>query len=57
MPEICLKEEENLYKSKVESKDGALIKRDTWIMYNEDYENLVIVKKFIEHMRSWGNIK
>lgn len=57
VPEICLKEEENLYKSKVESKDGALIKRDTWIMYNEDYENLVIVKKFIEHMRSWGNIK
>lgn len=57
VPEICLKEEDKLYKLKVESKDGTLINRDTWIMYNEDYENLIIVNKFIEHMRSWGNIK
>lgn len=57
VPEICLKEEDNLYKLKVESKDGALIRRDTWIMHNEDYENLTIVKKFVEHMRSWGNLE
>lgn len=57
VPEICLKDEDKLYKLKVESKDGTLINRDTWIMYNEDNENLTIVKKFIEHMRSWGNIK
>lgn len=57
VPEICLKEEDKLYKSKVESKDGSLVSRDTWVMYNEDYENLVIVKKFVEHMRSWGNLQ
>ncbi|MEK4554039.1 MULTISPECIES: LysR family transcriptional regulator [Jeotgalicoccus] len=57
VPEICLKEEDKLYKKEVESKDDLTVKRDTWLMYNADYENLVIVNKFIEHMKSWGNIK
>lgn len=57
VPGICLKEEDKLYKVKVESKDGRIVSRDTWIMYNEDFENLTIVKKFVEHMRSWGNIQ
>lgn len=57
VPEICLKEDDKLFRSMIESKDGTPVKRDTWIMYNEDYENLTVVKKFVEHIRSWGNIK
>lgn len=57
VPGICLKEEDKLYKEKVESKEGFIVSRDTWLMYNADFEHLSIVEKFVEHMQLWGNVK
>lgn len=56
VPAICLKEEDNVYKEEVRLADGTPVTRDSWVMYNADVAHLSIVNKFIEHIRTWGNI-
>ncbi|SOC37576.1 LysR family transcriptional regulator [Salinicoccus kekensis] len=56
VPAICLKEEDRLHKETVLDSEDTPITRDTWLMYNADFEHLAIVEKFLEHIQSWGNI-
>lgn len=56
VPEICLYDDEKLFKEEVISIDNSPVTRESWLMYNSDFQELTIVSKFIEHMKSWGNI-
>lgn len=57
VPAICLKAEDNVFKEEVRLADGTPVTRDSWLMYNADVEHLSIVSKFIEHIRTWGNVE
>jgi DNA-binding transcriptional LysR family regulator len=54
LPSISLSKEEypNLYLQALQHKDGSPLLRSTWIMYRTVASNILIVNKFIEHLRN-----
>ncbi|WP_339227053.1 LysR family transcriptional regulator [Oceanobacillus sp. FSL K6-2867] len=53
VPAICLKKDDNLYQQEICFKDGTPVTRETWLMYNQSFENLTVVDRFVSHLREW----
>ncbi|WP_019392377.1 LysR family transcriptional regulator [Priestia filamentosa] len=51
LPEICLQPSDNLYKYNLSYKNGELLFRSTWLMYNGDHLNLSTVKHFVNFLK------
>lgn len=56
VPEICLEPSDNLYNYELFYRNGDLVERNTWIMYNEDSLRLSTVKNFIKFLNEHPEI-
>lgn len=54
VPEICLKEDDNLYHQELYFADGTPFTRDTWLIYNSSSVNLSVVKHFVDFLTKNG---
>ncbi|WP_417897231.1 LysR family transcriptional regulator [Bacillus haimaensis] len=52
IPEPLISQDDDLHKVNLFRKNGEIIKRTTWLQYNEASEHLNIVKKFVSFVRS-----
>jgi DNA-binding transcriptional LysR family regulator len=50
MPSLVVKNHGELYENALRDKEGKLIIRETWMLYNEDDYELNLVRTFIEFM-------
>lgn len=51
MPENMLNGEKKIYKIVMRSKNGDPLTRKTWMIYNEEYQQLLFVQKFIKFVK------
>jgi len=54
VPGICLKQDDDLYQQAIYFKDGTLVTRETWLVYNQLFENLSVVKHFVNYLKQWN---
>ncbi|MCC3648484.1 LysR family transcriptional regulator [Cytobacillus oceanisediminis] len=61
LPSILLEDDEKLFKTPCLTKQGAHVKRKTWLVYKKEYSNNVVIKAFCEFLQEWdfrnGNLR
>ncbi|HLR51836.1 MAG TPA: LysR family transcriptional regulator [Candidatus Avamphibacillus sp.] len=53
LPNILLKDDDNLHSYPCLHKDGSFVKRETWLIHKEEQGNNVVVNAFCEFMNEW----
>lgn len=53
VPAICLQKDDDLYQQEIYFRDGTPVTRETWLMFNESFENLTVVNRFVDYLKTW----
>lgn len=52
LPSLVVENHEDIYKIDLRNKDGSIIKRQSWLFYNENDLTLKIVKAFVDFVKA-----